>query len=894
MSLAKSLCLLVAIACAPSAVLADEATEGGASRWATFEKDGEHLFALSLQAAEQGDFPRAEAYEVVVLFDTSATQTGTVRIESMEVLDELAATLPVGTSVSLMACDVEPVPMSDGMVSAGDSKWVEAVARLQKRIPLGTTNLGGALRAAIEQFSDQTAQRSIVYIGDGINRSHFLDSSELRELMDGLKQQRIAVSALAIGPVVDVATLASFSNQTGGVVYSREVIDASTQEIGRNLGLAAVMPVIWVEQATLPQGLSHYLPQDFPPLRLDRDTVVVGSSSQPGEAGRVVIEGRVAGEAVELTWQVEPEDNHPDMAFLEGVISLASRDGGLTLPALGSEGLRAMSHMLADTSQELVRSGRFALKAGQVESAIRIAEQALKNDPNNAEAESLLNAAKKVRQEQQDDSVPAGKFMQTGADPFADDPASDASEQGADPAATDSAPAANPFAQDPQRDRLGGGSILDETFNAGDLLAEEQARRESAQQALEQDVRQSLRSAQEQARRDPTGVKNSLKLLLEELDNMVEIDPGLRERLRSQVRSQIQRVAVLEAEYMDRVERAETIRAQANAAERLLAETHREDETLKQLVEQFNYLMSQHDYLEASKDVAPEIERIAPQTPLANITRIESSIASNFALVREAFRAREQGFVDAMRGVEEAAVPFDGNPPVVYPPPEVWKALTARRKERYGSINLAGGNDAEQRIYAALKEQLDDATYTGQPLSQVMQILSDDLNIPIWIDEAELELLGVDPDTQINLNLTSISVRSVLRLMLEPLDLTYIVRDEVLQITSADKADEDPINKVYPVGDLVVPPTPMMGGGMMGGMGGMMGGMGGMGGGMGGMGGMMGGMGGMGGGMGGMGGMGMGGMGGGMGGGMFAVPDDAAKKPLPKRRGGLAGCLQLG
>ena len=44
----------------------------------------------------------------------------------------------------------------------------------------------------------------------------------------------------------------------------------------------------------------------------------------------------------------------------------------------------------------MVKSGQFALKSGEVESAIRIAEEALKSDPNNAEAVSLLNAAKKA------------------------------------------------------------------------------------------------------------------------------------------------------------------------------------------------------------------------------------------------------------------------------------------------------------------------------------------------------------------------------------------------------------------------------------------------------------------------------------------------------------------
>ena len=147
-----------------------------------------------------------------------------------------------------------------------------------------------------------------------------------------------------------------------------------------------------------------------------------------------------------------------------------------------------------------------------------------------------------------------------------------------------------------------------------------------------------------------------------------------------------------------------------------------------------------------------------------------------------------------------------------------------------------------------------------------------------------------------------------MKLLLDELQLKYVVHNEVLLITSPAKAESDEYmtTKVYPVADLVLPIPQMglsglggLGGGMgaggQGGVGGMMGG-GGMGGmGMGGGGGFGGGgMGGMGMGGGGMGGGGMmGGMGGGMGGmmggmgggGMFNVPREILPQDKP--------CLKL-
>ncbi len=187
--------------------------------------------------------------------------------------------------------------------------------------------------------------------------------------------------------------------------------------------------------------------------------------------------------------------------------------------------------------------------------------------------------------------------------------------------------------------------------------------------------------------------------------------------------------------------------------------------------------------------------------------------------------------------------------------------MTLRRK-KFASVDLKKQSQAEIKIRKALDEPTN-LEFVETPLTDVIDYLKDLHGIEIQIDNKALEDAGAGTDTPVTKNLRGISLRSALRLMLGPMDLAFVIKDEVLLITTKEKADAELVTKVYPVADLVLPiKTPVMSG--MGGMGGMGGGMGSMmgGGGMGGRGG------GMGGGMGGMGG-GMGGMGGGMGGGMF-------------------------
>ncbi|MCR9291727.1 MAG: protein kinase [bacterium] len=97
--------------------------------------------------------------------------------------------------------------------------------------------------------------------------------------------------------------------------------------------------------------------------------------------------------------------------------------------------------------------------------------------------------------------------------------------------------------------------------------------------------------------------------------------------------------------------------------------------------------------------------------------------------------------------------------------------------------------DSETTILSTLQTQIE-PDYAGISLQSVMAALADDLNIPLWINQAELDLQGVDADTPITLQLPPITVRSALRLMLDPLELTYVVRNEVLEITTKNSAED--------------------------------------------------------------------------------------------------------
>jgi hypothetical protein len=112
-------------------------------------------------------------------------------------------------------------------------------------------------------------------------------------------------------------------------------------------------------------------------------------------------------------------------------------------------------------------------------------------------------------------------------------------------------------------------------------------------------------------------------------------------------------------------------------------------------------------------------------------------------------------------------------------------------------------SSAERKIDEALKSPTH-FVFVDLPLDQVVEYLKEKHKIEIQIDKKALEDVNIGTNTPVTRNLKGISLRSALRLMLKELGLTYVIKDEVLLITTPDEADNQLITKVLDVADLVM------------------------------------------------------------------------------------------
>jgi hypothetical protein len=835
-----------------------------ASRVFSYKQDGATYFALSL-LPPSGAAPAAAPSDIVVLFDTSASQTGDYRDKGLSVLRGMLATLGEKDRVQLYSVDVGAVPLTKTFVSPNSAEMNAALAELDRRAPLGSTDMAEALTAAAASFSgDAAAPRAAVYIGDGVNNAGAI-ADDLRRAMDQLVKARVSVTSYAIGPQINGILLAAAANQTGGMF----IVDQqkfSAKDAGAHLSRVAAEPVIWVAQSKLPKGIDEVYPTTMPPLRSDRDTVVIGKG-ELAESFAVEVQGVAGGKPVALKWNVQTQKDNEENAYLVTLIENARPNGGFGLPTLGTEGLLEARRLIAQGANDLVQLSKQAAASGDKPAARRMAKEALRRDPNNEQAERLSRIAHR------DENAPADNKPADGRATPSDGELRLVRRQ-----LTTESPA-EPLPPEPiAREPLPADNFLDDVVRQRALL----------EQVISQEVRTELSRARGRLGNDPASVETDLKVLLERVDQTPEIRADvrgqLREQLLSAIREAARRKAVFETEQIEALDRLQV----AEETRRLQNQLIGREQRVAQLIERMNGLLDEGRYQDAELDAARPALEILPDSPVTS-NAVLFSRTLGYAALNASIRDRHnRALVNALLSVDEAAIPFPDDPPIVYPPADVWLDLT-RRREKYKAVDLSQTGSAEERINRELLKPTE-LEFTEIPLKEAIDYIKDRHEIEIQFDEKALTEAAVATDTPITKNLQGISLRSALRLILRPLQLTYVIKDEVLLITSQTEAENQLVVKVYPVADLVLPISngginPFMMGGVGGGMmgGGMMGGGMGMGGmGMGGMG--MGGM-----GMGGMGGgMGMGGMGGGFG---FNVPDRDARAPRfprPNQKGLIA------
>ncbi len=292
--------------------------------------------------------------------------------------------------------------------------------------------------------------------------------------------------------------------------------------------------------------------------------------------------------------------------------------------------------------------------------------------------------------------------------------------------------------------------------------------------------------------------------MLDELAKGLE-DQAIPEDARTQLLRRIERTR-LDIEEVTGKRRAELALEQRNA--KIEGDIDQErtkkvevDQRIAMLVDEYNTLVSERRFAEAEA-VAKKAGQLSPDTVVVRQMILQSKTIRQLDVQRSIVEDEQAGVLGALVDVEQSGAPFAGE--IKFPDAKTWAAMSKGR----GELRAEGRNRitaAEVAIQKRLEVKVKPA-FREQPLAAVLEALGKEAGVSIHLDMVGLNQEAVRSDTPVTLSLDQpISLKSALKLMLEPLHLSYVVRDEVLKVTSPQLVQGEVYAVTYPVADLVLP-----------------------------------------------------------------------------------------
>jgi general secretion pathway protein D len=222
-----------------------------------------------------------------------------------------------------------------------------------------------------------------------------------------------------------------------------------------------------------------------------------------------------------------------------------------------------------------------------------------------------------------------------------------------------------------------------------------------------------------------------------------------------------------------------------------------------ELVDEFNRLKDEQRYAEA-EIIAKRLIELAPDDPVAQQVYQMAKFIRREMMNRNLEDQKEESFWTQLNSVEESAVnPVAEDGQEQYFDQKYWDQFVKNRKGSRDRVERR--TERELEIERRLKTPVL-LRYQDTPLSEVIEGMSELTGVNIHLDPRGLEQEGYTADTKVTVNLNQeISLKSALNLVLEPLHLSYVIKDEVLKITSEQLRDGELKTYTYNVADLVIP-----------------------------------------------------------------------------------------
>lgn len=130
--------------------------------------------------------------------------------------------------------------------------------------------------------------------------------------------------------------------------------------------------------------------------------------------------------------------------------------------------------------------------------------------------------------------------------------------------------------------------------------------------------------------------------------------------------------------------------------------------------------------------------------------------------------------------------------------------FAGKRKPGDGSFYTHELKDPKERAIQYRLRQPISLNFKDVPLKQAIEDIAIASGVQVVPDDQYLEKARINMDSPLSIKVENIDMKSALNILLSKLQLTYIIEDQVLKITTPDRTSGRLVRVTYPVADLVV------------------------------------------------------------------------------------------
>jgi type II secretory pathway component GspD/PulD (secretin) len=283
-----------------------------------------------------------------------------------------------------------------------------------------------------------------------------------------------------------------------------------------------------------------------------------------------------------------------------------------------------------------------------------------------------------------------------------------------------------------------------------------------------------------------------------------KLDSASVARLERPIDQKIQNFKLLKAQ-KDFETNVGSSRAKFNENKRteMVAEEKKQQQ-VKELMKQFNQLYKEGKYREAEQ-AAAKAHELDPDDPTIALASQMAPLKGAVDSYEDIVKRNEQTFLRNLNSAHDMGPPVDDKNPIYFDKDPVRLKYAQGRAGNKGGVELKSLSDKEKAIQAMLSRHLVSVNFHNVPLSKALSDLQAMTGVNIVLRHNDLKDEGINPDQPVSLDVNNIALKSALKILVDSAHLTYVVGDEVVNVTTEAATRGKNVTKIYSVADLVIP-----------------------------------------------------------------------------------------